>query len=196
MISAPVWTESGATRVARLFRSATFAVVPVLLTSVLVSACGSSRTHSTASPTTRTATTSPVHIPITPKVAEFGQAFRLGKLTIVVTESGTVPDPNPKGAPRTRLIVQTTNGSTAPDRAPGLAIVCEQHPQIAGGLLYADPRPVPRPFVAGRIEPIGAKDIGSITIVVNPTCPAPRLQISPGGATVNGLPGPVLISVK
>lgn len=106
-----------------------------------------------------------------------------------------MPDPSPGGAPRRRLIVQTTNGSTASDRAPGLAIVCEQHSQIAGGTVYTDPQPAPHPFVAGRIEPIGAKDIGSITIVVNPACSAPGLQISPGGATINGLPGPVLISV-
>ncbi len=195
-MTGPVSTWSVVTRVAGVFRSTAFAVAfGALLVSVPLCACGRGGTGGHSSAPTQRTTSSTLNIPINPKVAEFGQAFRLGKLTVVVSEAGTVPDPNPGGTPRRRLIVRTMNASTAPDRAPGLAIICEQRPQTAGGSLYADPQPAPGPFVAGRVEAAGAKDTGSITIVVDPACPAPALQVSPGGATINGLPGPVLISV-
>lgn len=194
-----------ATRVER-FTRVTASTLGVGL-ALLLSACsssggsaggvgGSGGVRPSASSTTVTATSTTVHnVPIDPKTAEFGQAFRLGKLTIVVTDAGSVPDSNPGASARRRLIVATSNSSSAPDRAPGLAIVCEQRPEIAGGSLYTDPRPAPRPFVAGKLEPAGAKDIASTTLAVNPTCPRPALQVSTGGATINGLPGPVLISM-
>ena len=80
--------------------------------------------------------------------------------------------------------------------APGLAVVCEQSPQLSGGSLYTDPHPQPRPFVAGKAQPPGAKDTASITVALSSSCPAPALQVSPGGATINGLPRPVLIPMR
>jgi hypothetical protein len=160
----------------------------------MLAACGSGSRH--AQPTTSTSQNVPTSVVVDPITARFGQAFRLGKLTVVVADAGMVSDASPAGPPRRRLVVTTDNESGVSDRAPGLAVVCEQSPQLSGGSLYADPHPQPRPFVAGKTQSPGAKDTASITVALSPSCPAPALQISPGGATINGLPRPVLIPMR
>ena len=134
-------------------------------------------------------------VAVDPATATFGQAFQLGKLTVVITDAGTLPSPSAGAAPRRRLVVHTENQSGATDKAPGLAVVCEQALRPTGGSLYADPEPKPRPFVAGKPEPPGSTDTASITVAIAPACERPALQVSPGGATINGLPRPVLIAM-
>jgi hypothetical protein len=160
----------------------------------MLAACGSG-SHETQ-PTTPTSQNVPTSVAIDPSDARFGQSFRLGKLTVVVADGGKVPAASPGTPPRRRLVVTTDNESGVLDRAPGLAVVCEQSPQLSGGSLYTDPHPQPRPFVGGKAQPPGAKDTASITVALSSSCPAPALQVSPGGATINGLPRPVLIPMR
>jgi hypothetical protein len=161
----------------------------------MLAACGgASNGHNQTS--TSTTQNVPTSVAVDPSTARFGHPFRLGQLTIVVTDVGPVPDPIPGAPPRRRLVVRTDNASGVPDRAPGLAVVCTQSPELSGGSLYADPHPQPRPFVAGSAQVPGATDTASITVALAPSCPAPALQLSPGGATINGLPRPVLIPMR
>jgi hypothetical protein len=151
---------------------------------LLLAACSSVGTHA--------APANPAK-PIDSTTARFGQPFQLGKLTIVVSEVGSLADANPGAAPRRRLVINTENKSRVPDRAPGIAIVCGQEPRLSGGSVYADPHPEPRRFVAGRLERPGTRNTASIIVKLAPACPRPAVQISTGGATINGLPGPVVI---
>jgi hypothetical protein len=159
---------------------------PATIIAALLAACGGAGHHTAQSPATQA-------VPVDPRNASFGQPFRLGKLTIVVTDAGTLPDPSPGVAPRRRLVVKTENRSGVADRAPGLAVICEREPRLSGGSLYADPDPAPRPFVAGKPELSGTTDTASITVALAAACPRPALQVSTGGATINGLPRPVVI---
>jgi hypothetical protein len=160
----------------------------------MLAGCGGGRGNQET--TTTTAQNVPPGIAVDPSTARFGESFRLGKLTIVITDVGSVPDPVPTAPPRRRLVVRTDNASDVADRAPGLAVVCEQSPQLSGGSLYADVHPQPHTFVAGKAQLPGAKDTASITVALAGSCPKPALQVSPGGATINGLPRPVLIPMR
>jgi hypothetical protein len=160
----------------------------------VLAACGGGSRHDKT--TASTAQMLPSGVAGDPSTPRFGKAFRLGQLTIVITDVGSVPDPAPGAPPRRRLVVRTDNASEVADRAPGLSVVCEQTPQLSGGSLYADPHPQPHPFVAGAPALAGAKDAASITVALARSCPRPALQVSPGGATINGLPRPVLIPMR
>lgn len=168
--------------------------VPLTILAVLLAGCSGASHHEATSSAPQVVPKQVV--PVDPGAAKFGQPFQLGKLTIIVTDAGSLPSSSPGAAPRRRLVINTVNVSTVPDREPGLAVVCDQQPQLSGGSLYADPRPDPRPFVAGKAELAGAKDTGSITVALAAACASPALQISTGGATINGLPRPVSIPMK
>jgi hypothetical protein len=160
----------------------------------VLAACGGGNGHGKT--TASTAQILPSGVAGNTSPTRFGEAFRLGKLTIVITDVGSVPDPIPGAPPRRRLVVRTDNASGVADRAPGLSVVCEQSPQLSGGSLYADLHPQPHPFVAGAPQLPGVKDTASITVALDGSCPRPALQVSPGGATINGLPRPVLIPMR
>lgn len=163
--------------------------LPATILAILLTGCGGAG-HDSATSSTKPTT------PVDPSTARFAQPFRLGKLTIVITDAGTLPDPSPGAAPRRRLVIKTENRTGATDRAPGLAVICGQDPRLSGGSLYADPDPQPRPFVAGKPELPGTNDTASITVALAPACSKPALQVSTGGATINGLPRPVVIPMR